>query len=120
MEDKFPFGIYALEGELIGYLELFRNYPTDGEWWIGLLMLDPKVRRRGLGSRIFHAASFCAASNGAQALQLAVLESDPAAQNFWRRMGFEFVRRRSYESQSQKKMHAVTVLRHALARREAT
>lgn len=114
IDDKFPFGIYALGGELIGYLELFRNYPTDGEWWIGLLMLDPKTRRRGLGSRTVEAASAWAANHGARAIQLAVLESDPAAQSFWRRQGFEFARRRSYESQAQKKTHTVLVLRRPL------
>jgi GNAT superfamily N-acetyltransferase len=114
VEDKFPFGIYAVGGELIGYLELFRDYPADGEWWIGLLMLDPKVRRRGLGSMIVRAATSWAAANGAQAIELAALEGDPAAQSFWRRQGFEFARRRSYESQAQKKCHTVLVLRRAL------
>jgi RimJ/RimL family protein N-acetyltransferase len=68
LDDKFPFGIYAPDGELIAYLELFRNYPGDGEWWVGLLMLDPKVRRRGLGSQIIHAATAWAAKSGARAI----------------------------------------------------
>ena len=119
MEDKFSFGIYAPGRELIGYLELFRNYPADGEWWIGLLMLDPKMRRRGLGSRILRAASGWAASNAAQAIQLAVLESDDAAKSFWYRQGFEFVRRRAYESQAAKKTHTVLVLRRPLAPRQS-
>ena len=120
MEDKFPFGIYAPEGELLAYLELFRNYPTEPEWWLGLLMLDPKMRGRGLGTQIFRVASRWAAKNGAGAIQLAVLEGDPAAQRFWARHGFEFVRRRAYESQSQKKNHTVIVLRRPLSSRDAT
>ena len=114
MDDKFSFGIYVPGGELIGYLELFRNYPADGEWWIGLLMLDPKLRRRTLGSQIFRAANDWAANHGARAIQLAVLESDLAAQSFWHRQGFEFVRHRSYESQAAKKSHTVLVLRRPL------
>jgi GNAT superfamily N-acetyltransferase len=114
LEDKFPFGIYTLDGELIAYLELFRDYPVDGEWWIGLLMLDPKMRRRGLGSQIVRAASAWAASSGANAIQLAVLETDVAAQSFWHRQRFEFVRRRSYESQAARKHHTVLILRRGL------
>ena len=115
LDDKFPFGIYAPDGELIAYLELFRNYPRAGEWWIGLLMLDPNVRRRGLGSHIIGAATSWAANRGAKAIELAVLETDPVAQSFWRRQGFGFARRRSYESQAAKKRHTVLVLRRALA-----
>ena len=115
LEDKFPFGIYAPDGEMIAYLELFRNYPAEGEWWIGLLLVDPTVRRRGLGSKIIRAATAWAAKNGARAIELAVLESDPVAQSFWSRQGFEFTRRRAYESPVEKKQHSVVILRRALA-----
>ena len=119
MEDKFSFGIYAPEGELLGYIELFRNYPAESEWWIGLLMLDPKKRGRGVGRRVFRAAAGWAFANGARAIQLAVLENDPAAQRFWTRQGFEFVQRRAYESQSHKKTHTVIVMRRPLPLRDA-
>ena len=120
MEDKFPFGIYAPEGELLGYIELFRDYPAESEWWIGLLMLDPKMRRRGFGTQVFRAAAGWAFTNGARGIQLAALESDPAAQRFWIRQGFELLQRRAYESQAQKKIHSVVVLRRACSRGDAT
>lgn len=56
-DDKFSFGIHSAGGELVGYIELFRDYPAEGDWWIGLVMLDPAVRRRGLGGWIFRTAS---------------------------------------------------------------
>jgi ribosomal protein S18 acetylase RimI-like enzyme len=113
-DDKFSFGIYAADGELIGYAELFRNYPADAEWWIGLLMLDPDARGRGLGSEIVCNASAWAAENGARSIMLAVLESDERAQRFWIRQGFEEVRRRAYESQATKKPHSVIIMRRPL------
>jgi RimJ/RimL family protein N-acetyltransferase len=118
-EDKFPFGIYSPDAELVGYLELFRNYPAKGEWWIGLLMVEPNARRRGLGSEIFRSGSDWAAENGAKAIQLAVLEHDPAAQRFWARQGFEFVRRRPYESDAEKKAHTVVILGRTFSRDES-
>jgi GNAT superfamily N-acetyltransferase len=114
-EDKFPFGIYSPDADLAGYLELFRNYPAEGEWWIGLLMLDPQLRRRGLGSDIFRSASEWAAENGARAIQLAVLQQDAAARRFWQRQGFELLRHRPYRSQAENKAHTVLVLRRELA-----
>ena len=114
-DDKFSFGIHSAGGELVGYIELFRDYPATGDWWIGLLMLDPAVRRRGVGGRIFRNAGKWAAANGARSIMLAVLESDEAAQSFWIRQGFHEVNRRAYTSQASRKEHTVIVMRHALA-----
>ena len=113
-DDKFPFGIESADRELLGYIELFRNYPAEGDWWIGLLMLDPAVRRRGLGGEVFRNASAWAAANGARSIMLAVLESDPDAQRFWQRQGFQEVSRRAYVSQASRKEHTVIVMRHML------
>ena len=113
-DDKFPFGIYSLDGELLAFLELFRNYPAEGEWWIGLLMLDPKVRRLGLGREIFLCAAKWAQANGAGAIQLAVLATETAALRFWKRLGFAEIGRRPHESQAQRKSHTVLVLRRPL------
>jgi RimJ/RimL family protein N-acetyltransferase len=113
-DDKFSFGIYAPDAELVGYIELFRNYPAEGDWWIGLLMLDPDVCGRGLGSAIFRKASAWAAENGARSIMLAVLESDAAARRFWIRQGFTEVGRRAYESQAAKKKHTVVIMRQPL------
>lgn len=120
IEDKFSFGVYAPGGELLAYIELFRNYPAEPEWWLGLLMLDPRIRGRGFGTQIFRVASAWAFTNGARAIQLAVLESNPAAQRFWTRRGFEFMRRRAYESQSHKKKHTVIVMRRGFSLHDAT
>ena len=118
-DDKFPFGIYAANDQLIGYLDLFRDYPAPGEWWVGLLLLDPEFRGRGLGGRIFSAAMPSVADHGARAIQLAVLEHDAAALRFWRRQGFVEIGRRPYQSQSAGKAHTVVVFRYALADRHA-
>jgi hypothetical protein len=48
--DKFLFGIRSATGELVGVLDLIRDFPAPGEWWLGLLMLDPRERSAGLGA----------------------------------------------------------------------
>lgn len=112
--DKFSFGLEQLGGELAGYIELFRNYPAKGDWWIGLLMLDPEVRRQGLGARIFQSARNWAVRHGARSIMLGVLADDGGALAFWMRQGFQEVSRRPYMSQANRAGHTVVVMRHPL------
>jgi GNAT superfamily N-acetyltransferase len=115
LEDKLPFGIYSMGGELIGYLELFRNYPAEGEWWIGLLMLDPKVRGQGLGGEIYQSARTWAAEQGAHSILLGVLEEEHAAERFWQRQGFSELRRDPYPPAAGGRSRKLVVLRSASA-----
>lgn len=47
-EDKFAFVLLDENNDLFGQLELIRDYPDVGEWWIGILLLAPARRRGGL------------------------------------------------------------------------
>jgi len=96
--DKHLFGIVAADGELAGYVDLTRDYPERGEWWLGLLMLDPASRGAGLGSRVVRGAAEWAVGRGARAILLGVLEQNPRAERFWRRQGFAELDRRPYTS----------------------
>jgi GNAT superfamily N-acetyltransferase len=93
LADKFLFGIRADDGGLVGALELARDLPAEGTWWIALLMLDPRARGRGLGTRILAAAAEWVAAQGGRELQLAVLTQNAPAERFWRRRGFAELRR---------------------------
>lgn len=96
--DKFALGLYPPGGGMAAYLDLVRDYPSAGEWQIGLLMVDPALRNAGLGSRACQAAVEWMASRGARTVTLGVLEHAPDAERFWRRMGFPEVRRQPYTS----------------------
>lgn len=96
LDDKFLFGIRSATDELVGVLDLIRDFPAAGEWWVGLLMLDPRERSAGLGGRFYRAAEAWAAERGAQRVLLGVLEQNPDAERFWRRLGFGELRRQPY------------------------
>ena len=81
-------GIYSRDGRFIGALEMMRDYPKPDEWWIGLLMLDPKVRGHGLGTRVCRTTFGWLASEGARAVWIAVQTNNPRARAFWNRIGF--------------------------------
>lgn len=43
LADKFSFGIFSAQQQLVGYIDLMRDYPAEREWWIGLLMIHPRA-----------------------------------------------------------------------------
>lgn len=109
--DKFLFGIHAADGTLAGMLDLIRDYPGPGEWWVGLLMLDPAARRAGIGADVYRAAEAWAAARGARMVQLAVLEQNAGAARFWERMGFEETRRQDYTSDTGHQSRVIVMVR---------
>lgn len=111
LRDKFALGIYTADGALIGYLDLIRDFPRAGEWWLGLLMLDPRVRAKGLGSAVYHGAAEWTARRGAGAIWLAVLEQNSSVERFWKRHGFEEQRRQAHVSETGHSSRVI-VMRH--------
>ncbi|HST60478.1 MAG TPA: GNAT family N-acetyltransferase [Longimicrobium sp.] len=93
LADKHYFGIHAADGALTGALELLRDWPNPGTWWLGLLMLDPPARGAGLGARIYTAAREWVRAQGGETISLAVLEQNTQAERFWRRLGFAEIER---------------------------
>ena len=112
--DKYVLGIHTPDGRLVGVLDLMRDYPEPGNWFLGLLMLDPDVRASGLGGRIYRSAAQALAGRGCTAVYLAVLEQNTAAERFWRRQGFEELGRHPYTSATGHRSR-VMVMRRMLA-----
>jgi ribosomal protein S18 acetylase RimI-like enzyme len=72
---------------------LLRDYPCDGTWYLGFMIVDAKLRGRGLGRSMYAAVETWAATRGATEIRLAVLEANEAGERFWRSLGFGEVRR---------------------------
>lgn len=94
-DDTFTFGIFE-EGELTAFVQLARDYPRASAWWIGLLMLDPAVRGRGLGADIHRQIVAWVEAQGGTALGLVVQIQNEAAYGFWRRLGYVESGRQAY------------------------
>lgn len=93
-EDKFTF-VFLFEGKVVGDLDLIRDYPEPGEWWLGILLLDPSIRSMGLGRDILEAFSSWVAANGGRAIRLAVASRNTEALRFWLKLGFVEIERRA-------------------------
>lgn len=88
-DDKFVIGLFDAPGHMIGVLDAIRDYPTEGDWYVGLLLFGPSSRGRGLGERVYRRLESWVRSDGAKELHLIVQEQNPRAIEFWKRMGFD-------------------------------
>jgi ribosomal protein S18 acetylase RimI-like enzyme len=113
IEDKFVYGLFNQQDDLLGVLEGLRHYPDEGTWWIGLLLLAPETRQLGLGQKIVRGFIEGVRLAGGTAVQLGVVEDNHAGYQFWRKVGFEPLRTTEPRSFGEK-LQVVHVLRHRL------
>ncbi len=88
LDDKFVIGLFDAPGHMIGVLDVIRDYPKAGEWFLGLLMFEPTWRGRRLGERVYHRLEEWVRACGGTAIHLIVQQQNPGALRFWQRMGF--------------------------------
>jgi ribosomal protein S18 acetylase RimI-like enzyme len=93
LTDKFFFGLFTPRPRLCGALDLLRDYREPGEWYLGLLLLEPGARGHGLGERVLRAAEDWVRSQGARRMRLAVAEQNEGGQRFWERQGYRVEKR---------------------------
>jgi len=76
------------DGALHAMVQLLRDYPQRGLWWIALLVVAPELRGRGVGSALLRQATEMAAAQGGTAIRLAVSVRNPRGRRFWEAEGF--------------------------------
>jgi ribosomal protein S18 acetylase RimI-like enzyme len=86
------FMVIALEegndGALNAFLQILKNAPERGTWWIGLLVVAPELRSRGVGAELLQHGLAAAAEEGVTTVKLAVSVHNPRGLRFWQRAGF--------------------------------
>jgi ribosomal protein S18 acetylase RimI-like enzyme len=92
LADKFGMGVFNRSGRLVGGIDVIRDFPEPREWYLGLLVLDPKYRNHGLGPKLLAALEHWLQGQGAAYLRLAASEHNEAGRRFWTRSGFETVK----------------------------
>ncbi len=83
--DKILTGIYS-NNVLIGIIDLIKDYPEDGVWTIGYLLIHPAYRNQKIGSNIIRSFS---QQPDIKALRCVVQAQNPRALNFWENHGFK-------------------------------
>lgn len=88
-EDKEVLGVFNPQGELVGVVDLVRDFPQKSEWMLGLLELIPEARGKGLGKNIHAALVKKVLAGSGKSLRIGVLQVNLAALNFWKSLGYE-------------------------------
>ncbi|HJW96047.1 MAG TPA: GNAT family N-acetyltransferase [Thermoanaerobaculia bacterium] len=84
-DDLHVFAFEDERGVLQALLQLYRNCPQPGTWWIAFLVVAPELRSRGIGVQLLqHGLGII----GATSIRLAVSIHNPRGQKFWEAAGF--------------------------------
>ena len=87
-KDLFPLG-FCVDDKLIGVGGVLRRWNAPNKAIIGLLVLDPQWRGRGVGrAAVEHIEALAATWQDINQLRVAVVCTNKAALNFWRKVGF--------------------------------
>jgi GNAT superfamily N-acetyltransferase len=81
-------GLFTTDGTLVGVLDALTDWPADGTWSMGMLLLEPAHRGRGLGSRLLAAYETWARTQGAQQFRTALVAHHHAGIQFLERAGY--------------------------------
>ena len=107
-EDKFVLGIYKFD-ELIGIVDIIKDFPTVGEWMLGLMLIEPEARGNGLGEIVHEALVGWAKKLGAKSFRIGVIEDNYKGINFWSGLGY--TRIKEVNMDYTEKTHIVNVMR---------
>lgn len=94
-EDKFVLGIFKESGKLTGLIDIVRDYPIEGEWMLGLLLIHPDERGRKLGKSAHEALAQWAVGFGARCFRIGVVEENCKGKKFWTGIGYEGIKKGS-------------------------
>lgn len=77
-----------IDGVLQGIAEIAFGFPSPDDAYLGLMLLAPAARGRGLGAAFLDHIIALARDRAATRLCLAVLQANPRGRAFWERHGF--------------------------------
>ncbi len=77
-------------GRMFCVIDAISDYPEAGTWVLGLLLVAPEHRGKGLGREI---VGKFAAWTGARRLRLGVQTTNVSGRAFWDRLGFRTIER---------------------------
>ncbi|KJR46273.1 acetyltransferase, GNAT family [Desulfosporosinus sp. I2] len=91
-EDKFTLGIYKYTNELVGIIDLVKDFSVKGEWMLGLLLIEPKESGNGLGKLIHEALIQWATTLESKSFRVGVIEDNFRGKKFWSDLGYKEIK----------------------------
>lgn len=117
-DSKTPGDVHALGlvdscDRLVGAIISVQGYPDLQTWWLGLMLLAPEQRGKGLGTSFYEAFEQWVAAQSYRFISLCAIAPNTVGRQFWQRLGFKEIRQipsRTYGSQT----HNVYVYRRCV------
>lgn len=91
LKDKFVLGIFYRE-EMIGVIDLIKDYPVIDQWIIGLFLLKEKDRNKGIGKLVHDALIEVVLRDNGKSLTLGVVKENIKGLKFWENLGYKTIR----------------------------
>lgn len=113
-EDKFTLGIYKFTNELVGITDIVKDFPDEGEWMLGLLLIEPKERGNGLGKLIHEALVQWAITLESKSFRIGVIEDNFKGKKFWSDLGYMKLKEATVVKPE--KTHLVNVMTYQISR----
>ena len=88
VDDKRIIGVFDSADTLVGMLDALVDFPVDGEWTMGMLLIDPEHRGAGLGKLVLAEYESWAAQCGAHKFHTAVVSHHDPGIRFLERSGY--------------------------------
>ena len=88
VDDKRIVGVFDADGVMVGVIDALVDWPEPAVWSIGMLLVDPTHRRRGLGTAAVTAFEGWARAEGARRLRTALVGHHAEGISFAERSGF--------------------------------
>lgn len=90
--DKFVFGVFKNNSQLVGIIDIVRDFPTQEEWIIGLMLIEPNERKNKLGTKIHKSLIKWATDLGAKPFRIGVIKDNHVAMKFWSNLGYKKIK----------------------------
>ncbi|MDQ6434028.1 GNAT family N-acetyltransferase [Mesorhizobium sp. LHD-90] len=85
-------GVFLDRDGLVAIADMAFGYPEAGDAYIGLLLIDPAHRGKGLGQALVEHLAAMARTENAGRMLVAVLDENVRGRAFWEREGFRLER----------------------------
>ncbi|MDH5804871.1 MAG: GNAT family N-acetyltransferase [Gemmatimonadota bacterium] len=92
VSDKRIIGVFDDQDALIGILDGLVDFPKDGEWTMGMLLLIPEARGRGIGGAVLDAYEQWASENGCKRFHTALMADMEQSAKFLENRGYRIAR----------------------------
>lgn len=113
MKDKYVLGVYDNNASLISIIDIVKDYKVEREWALGLMLIDPLLRGKGLGRKLHNLLLEMIAEYKAESIRIGVVEENKNALIFWKNLGYKEIDRVTMELGN--KENTVIVMKYNIA-----